>query len=156
MRRVFGVCLIQSNQQRGLEGSGPDTCIQIFSHRRADCMSSLGPKISLSFPNAARRPIRSEPTVIRFCSAIGCDGFRDMRVKLASSLAFAHTAISSDDDLSTIVTKVFDYNLSNLNWSQSHLDIEAFDSAVRLLSKARRIEFFGFGASGIVSPNVSP
>ncbi len=97
----------------------------------------------------------SEPTVVRFCTAIGCEGFRDMRVKLAHSLAFArttsHTAISSEDDLATIVTKVFDYNLSNLNWAQSHLDVERFGDAIDILAKARRIEFFGFGASGIVA-----
>lgn len=97
----------------------------------------------------------SEPTVVRFCTAIGCEGFRDMRVKLAHSLAFArstsHTAISPEDDLPTIVTKIFDYNLSNLNWAQSHLDPERIGAAVELLSTARRIEFFGFGASGIVA-----
>jgi RpiR family carbohydrate utilization transcriptional regulator len=97
----------------------------------------------------------SEPTVVRFCAAIGCDGFRDMRVKLAHSLAFArttsHTAISGKDDVATIITKIFDYNLSNLNWAQSHLDAERIGAAVDLLAKARRIEFFGFGASGIVA-----
>ncbi len=97
----------------------------------------------------------SEPTVVRFCAAIGCEGFRDMRVKLAHSLAFArttsHTAISSEDDLATIVTKIFDYNLSNLNWAQSHLEIGKFSEAVEILAEARRIEFFGFGASGIVA-----
>lgn len=97
----------------------------------------------------------SEPTVVRFCTAIGCEGFRDMRVKLAHSLAFArttsHTAISSEDDLATIVTKIFDYNLSNLNWAQSHLDVAQIGAAVDLLARAARIEFFGFGASGIVA-----
>ncbi len=97
----------------------------------------------------------SEPTVIRFCSAIGCDGFRDMRVKLARSLAFArttsHTAISDDDDLGTIINKIFDYNLSNLNWAQSHLDHARVAAAVDMLAGANRIEFFGFVASGIVA-----
>ena len=97
----------------------------------------------------------SEPTVVRFCTAIGCEGFRDMRVKLAHSLAFArstsHTAISPEDDLSTIVTKIFDYNMSNLNWALSHLDIVRFAAAVDVLAQAQRIEFFGFGASGIVA-----
>lgn len=97
----------------------------------------------------------SEPTVIRFCAAIGCDGFRDLRVRLARSLAFArttsHTAITADDDLGTIVNKVFDFNLSNLNWAQSKLDPAQIGIAVDLLAGARRIEFFGFGASGIVA-----
>ena len=97
----------------------------------------------------------SEPTVIRFCVAIGCSGFRDMRVKLARSLAFArstsHTAISADDDLASIITKIFDYNLSSLNWAHSHLNLEEASRAVDVLAAAQRIEFFGFGASGVVS-----
>jgi RpiR family carbohydrate utilization transcriptional regulator len=97
----------------------------------------------------------SEPTVIRFCTAIGCDGFRDMRTKLARSLAFArstsHTAISAGDDFNMIITKIFDYNLASLNWAQAHLDRLQMAAAVDVLAVARRIEFFGFGASGIVA-----
>jgi RpiR family carbohydrate utilization transcriptional regulator len=97
----------------------------------------------------------SEPTVVRFCNAIGCDGYGDMRVKLARSLAFArstsHTEITGADDLPTLITKVFDYNLSNLNWAQGHLQPGDIAAAVKLLAGARRIEFFGLGASGIVA-----
>lgn len=97
----------------------------------------------------------SEPTVIRFCNATGCEGFRDFRTKLARSLAFArstsHTAISDDDDLTSIITKMFDYNLSNLNWAKSNLDTVEIKKAIELLLEAKRIEFFGFGASGIVA-----
>jgi RpiR family carbohydrate utilization transcriptional regulator len=111
--------------------------------------------VSMTLATLARTAGVSEPTVVRFCTAIGCDGFRDMRVKLARSLAFArstsHTEITSEDDLDTIITKVFDYNLSNLNWAQSRLQSDAIAAAVDLLCGARRIEFFGFGASGIVA-----
>lgn len=97
----------------------------------------------------------SEPTVLRFCAAVGCEGFRDLRVKLARSLAFAratsHAAISAEDDLGTIVAKVFDFNLSNLAWARSRLDPEPLAAAVAVLSACDRIEFFGFGASGIVA-----
>ncbi|MCB1970248.1 MAG: MurR/RpiR family transcriptional regulator [Geminicoccaceae bacterium] len=97
----------------------------------------------------------SEPTVLRFCTAIGCDGFRDLRVKLARSLAFSrstsHTAISPEDDLGTIITKIFDFNLSNLAWARSKLDPQRLAAAVETLSSCDRIEFFGFGASGIVA-----
>lgn len=97
----------------------------------------------------------SEPTVLRFCAAIGCEGFRDLRVKLARSLAFArstsHAAISAEDDLGTIVTKIFDFNLSNLAWARSRLDAARLAEAVAALSASARIEFFGFGASSIVA-----
>ena len=29
----------------------------------------------------------SEPTIVRFCRAIGCSGFQDLKLKLAQSLA---------------------------------------------------------------------
>ena len=29
----------------------------------------------------------SQPTVIRFCNAIGCDGYQDFKIRLAQSLA---------------------------------------------------------------------
>lgn len=111
--------------------------------------------VGMTLANLAQAASVSEPTVIRFCAAIGCDGYRDMRVKLARSLAFArstsHTAITDQDTLETIITKIFDYNLSSLNWAQSKLDSSSFQAAVEALSNAKRIEFFGFGASGIVA-----
>jgi len=97
----------------------------------------------------------SEPTVIRFAAAIGCDGFRDLRVKLARSLAFSrttsHSAIAPTDELDGIIGKVFDFNLSNIAWVRAHLDPTAIAAAVEALSRAPRIEFFGLGASGIVA-----
>lgn len=97
----------------------------------------------------------SEPTVIRFAAAIGCDGFRDLRVKLARSLAFSrttsHSAIAPTEELDGIIGKVFDFNLSNIAWVRAHLDPTAIAAAVEALSRAPRIEFFGLGASGIVA-----
>lgn len=111
--------------------------------------------VDMTLAELARTAEVSEPTVVRFCSAIGCEGFRDMRVKLARSLAFArttsHSAISTDDDLGAIIGKIFDFNLANLNWVRSKLDPAAIATAVAALSKAQRIEFFGFGASAIVA-----
>lgn len=101
----------------------------------------------------------SEPTVIRFAAAIGCEGFRDLRVKLARSLAFSrttsHSAIAPTDDLEGIIGKIFDFNLSNIAWVRAHLNASAVAAAVAALSCARRIEFFGMGASGIVATDAA-
>lgn len=97
----------------------------------------------------------SEPTVIRFCSAIGCDGFQDMKIKLARSLAFglstSQAEISDDDDVETVVGKIFDFNLTSLNWVRSRLDLKALGAAVDILHNAKNIHFIGLGASSIVA-----
>jgi len=111
--------------------------------------------LSMTLGTLARAAAVSEPTVIRFSNAVGCEGFRDLRVKLARSLAFArttsHAAIDPTDDLAEIIGKVFDFNLANLTWTRANLDPAAVAAAVAALAAAPRIEFFGMGASGIVA-----
>ncbi len=84
----------------------------------------------------ARAAEVSEPTVIRFANAVGCEGFRDLRVKLARSIAFRppprpHSAIAASDDLDQIVNKIFDFNLSNITWVRAHLDVSMIAAAVK-------------------------
>jgi len=97
----------------------------------------------------------SQPTVIRFCSAIGCSGFQDFKLRLASSLALGtpatHSVLLDTDSLSAVVEKIFDYTMTSLDWARHHLDQAALERAVDMLEGAKRIEFFGFGASGIVA-----
>ncbi|KAB2702873.1 MULTISPECIES: SIS domain-containing protein [Brucella] len=97
----------------------------------------------------------SQPTVIRFCSAIGCDGFSDLKLRLAHSLALGtpatHSVISEDDTPQVIASKIFDYTITSLDWARRKLDYQQLDLAVEMLTAARRIEFFGFGASGVVA-----
>lgn len=97
----------------------------------------------------------SEPTVIRFCSAIGCDGFQDMKIRLARSLAFglsaSHSQISDEDSLDEVIGKIFDYNLSSLDWARSKLDFQAFELASERILKAKTLHFVGLGASSIVA-----
>lgn len=97
----------------------------------------------------------SEPTVVRFCNSIGCDGFQDMKIKLASSLAFglssSHAAISEDDEFSEVITKIFDFNLTSLDWVRHKLDHNALSDVVELILNSHGIYFVGLGASSIVA-----
>lgn len=97
----------------------------------------------------------SEPTVIRFCVAIGLTGFQEFKLRLAHSLALGtlatHSVLSSEDTTETLVEKIFGYTMTSLDWARSHLDPKALGQAIDILSEARSIEFFGLGASGIVA-----
>ena len=97
----------------------------------------------------------SQPTVIRFCVGVGCAGFQDFRLRLAQSVVLGtpatHSVILDDDDPMEVGTKIFEYTMTSLDWARHHLDRAALDAAVTVLEQARVIEFFGFGASGIVA-----
>lgn len=97
----------------------------------------------------------SQPTVIRFANAIGCLGYQDFKIRLARSLALGvaatHSVLLETDDAETVARKVFDYTLTSLDWARNHIDRAALAEAVDILAAAQAIEFFGFGASGIVA-----
>ena len=97
----------------------------------------------------------SEPTIVRFCRAIGCTGFQDLKLKLAQSLAagasFGQFAIHEDDSVADYSLKIFDTTLHTLMEVRESLDTQALQKAINAISKAQRIEFYGFGASGAVA-----
>lgn len=97
----------------------------------------------------------SQPTVLRFATAIGCNGFPDFKIRLAQSLAFGtpatHSVLLDTDQPETVAEKIFDYTMTSLDWARSRLDKRALNAAIDLLTAAKSIVFFGFGASGIVA-----
>ena len=98
----------------------------------------------------------SQPTVIRFCVAIGCSGFQEFKLRLAHSLALGmpatHSVLSGADSLDAVIEKIFDYTITSLDWARGHLDHNAIERAVDLLQGATAIEFFGFVAPRGSSP----
>ncbi|HEX3982179.1 MAG TPA: SIS domain-containing protein, partial [Acidisoma sp.] len=97
----------------------------------------------------------SQPTVIRFCTAVGCSGFHDFRLRLAQSVALGtpatHSVIRGDDPPAAVVEKIFEYTMTSLDWARHHLDADALAAVIDALASARSITFFGFGASSIVA-----
>ncbi|WP_374312151.1 SIS domain-containing protein [Dongia sp.] len=101
----------------------------------------------------------SQPTVIRFCAAIGCGGFQDFKLRLAQALALGtpatHSVLLESDGAEEIFDKIFDYTITSLDWARNRIDKTHLAHAVDLLAAASRIEFFGFGASGIVAQDAA-
>lgn len=76
----------------------------------------------------------SQPTVIRFCNAIGCDGFQDFKLRLAQSLALGtpatNAAILENDGIDEVSRKIFDFTMTSLDWARSRLDRASLAAAV--------------------------
>lgn len=100
----------------------------------------------------------SQPTVIRFSTAIGCDGYQDLKIRLAQSLALGtpatQSAIDDTDTPEEVAAKIFDYTMTSLDWARHALDMEQMNAAVELILKATHLEVFGFGASAIVAQDL--
>lgn len=107
---------------------------------------------------AARAKV-SQPTVVRFCRALGFAGFAEFRIKLARAVAvdaapgvpFVHRDVGATDRPAEVIAKVFNRAAGTLMRVSTALDARAFDQAVRALASARRIEFYGLGNSAVVA-----
>lgn len=108
-----------------------------------------------SIAEMASRVGVSQPTVARFATAMSYSGFREFKLRLAQSLAsglpFVHQDVLPDDSLAAVVPKVFDRTIGALIGVRNHLDLAQLGKAVAILAKARRLEFYGVGNSGIVA-----
>ena len=93
----------------------------------------------------------SEPTLIRFCQAIGFNGFQKFKLTLAQQLAadnyFNSYEIDPNDSIQEVTEKVFDSTISEILNVRSQLNQEVVEEAIETLANAKRVEFYAFGGS---------
>ena len=111
--------------------------------------------INMRIVDLARQAEVSEPTVVRFCRAVGCKGFQEFKLALAQQLAsspsFGQIAVTEADSVRQYTHKVFDSTVDTLLQIRDSIDTEQLDRAIQALSAAKRVEFYGFGASASVA-----
>ncbi len=110
--------------------------------------------IGANISTLAQKAGVSEPTVVRFCRAIGFDGWHAFKLKLAQGLALSPGADESPalEDLATdLVSKICSRSINTLLDLRNSLDANAIEQALQVLSRASRIEFYGQGTSGIIA-----
>ena len=97
----------------------------------------------------------SEPTVIRFCRALGFDGFQSFKLQLAQQLGmgsvYTQFAVDDNDTVTDLRNKVFDTTVGSLLTVRGELNADVLEQAISTISNARRVDFYGFGASGSVA-----
>lgn len=110
--------------------------------------------IDANIASLAKKAGVSEPTVVRFCRAIGFDGWHAFKLKLAQGLALSAGADASpalEDPAADLVSKICGRSINTLLDLRNSLDADAVERALQLLSHAARIEFYGQGTSGIIA-----
>lgn len=97
----------------------------------------------------------SEPTIVRFCRAIGFDSFQSFKLNLAQQLVSERSQIpfpvKSGDTIEAMAIKVLNATTNSLTLLKHSLDWDNLERAIDRLAQSTRVDFFGFGASGIVA-----
>ena len=118
-------------------------------------LENLDDVIRMRIVDLASKSEVSEPTVIRFCRAIGFDGFQSFKLQLAQQLGlgsvFTQFAVEDSDTVADLLNKVFDTTVGSLITVRDEINSAVLEQAIDTISDARRVEFYGFGASGSVA-----
>ena len=97
----------------------------------------------------------SEPTLIRFCKALGFSGYQEFKINLSQQLAaddyFVMYEIEEDDSIHELCEKVFDTTISEILNVRSQIDQNVLEAAIELLANAKRVEVYAFGGSAPVA-----
>jgi glucokinase len=127
------------------------------AERRVADLALNHPRSIINDPivDIARKADVSQPTVIRFCRSLGCQGLSDFKLKLATGLTgtipVSHSQVHLGDTATDFGAKVLDNTVSAILQLREHLNFEHVERAIDLLNSARRIEFYGLGNSNIVA-----
>lgn len=109
--------------------------------------------VDASNAEIARRADVSEPTVTRFCRAIGCDGVRDFKLKLAQSVVVGRLYLSPTpppepgEDPSPLWSTVFGEARNALATVERSIDPADVVRAAEMVAAARQVVVFGLGGS---------
>jgi RpiR family carbohydrate utilization transcriptional regulator len=118
-------------------------------------LNNLLQVIRMRIVDLAQEADVSEPTVVRFCRAVGCQGFQDFKLALAQQLAsspsYGQIAVTDSDSTREYTHKVFDSTVDTLLKVRESLVMERLDAAVAAICAAQKVEFYGFGASAAVA-----
>jgi RpiR family transcriptional regulator, carbohydrate utilization regulator len=92
----------------------------------------------------------SKPTVIRFCRSLGCDGFREFKLRLAQNLAVSIQYLSANTERRAIgsdlaVDQVLGALFATANVMRQQIDFDTLDAAKGAILETGQILFAGIG-----------
>lgn len=113
--------------------------------------------MGLSIVQLAERSGGSQAAIVRFYKSLGFRGYRDFSLKMSSDIALnrsgenEYTDIRVGDDMETLIRNVSLNNRKSIDDTLQVLDFNEAARAVETLLHARRIDFYGVGASGLIA-----
>ncbi len=163
---LLGVSAILAAQLKVI-AIDPQSALLDRIQKESDTLSSAEQRVGHYISAHARRcltePIAeiaehagvSQPTVIRFCRTMGCQGLAEFKLRLASelrgTLPLTHALVKDDDSLLELGSKVLSNTASAILEVRDRLNQHEITQAVSLLANAERVDVFAFGQYSIVA-----
>jgi RpiR family transcriptional regulator, carbohydrate utilization regulator len=130
-----------------------DTAMETFSpgQRAIAAVILADPNWAVQAPveELAIRAEVSAPTIVRFARAVGCEGLKDFKLKLAGALAlgtpYLHRSVKPGDGATNIVRNVVGSTLSVLAAWQHQIDPVQVERAAEAVHRAVRVDCYGTG-----------
>lgn len=101
----------------------------------------------------------ADATVFRFCHKLGFSGFQGMKQALAGDLFSPAESLSQEvgpeDTPQEITRKVFQDMIDALQTTGKMLDYRALEQAMDIISRANRVDAYGYGGSGVVAQDIA-
>ncbi|WP_236838648.1 MurR/RpiR family transcriptional regulator [Caldalkalibacillus salinus] len=97
----------------------------------------------------------SGAAVIRLCKSLGLKGFQDLKIRIAGDLQKpkqeGYRDIHPHESQSEVLSKMTSNSVQAITETEEMLNPDALARAVEAILSARRIHFFGVGASSIIA-----
>ena len=135
--------IISRITERFIELSSAEKRIAQFILDDADAVTAL------PIAELARQANVSQASITRFAKALGCRDVRDLKVKLAQSLAVGQRFIHEEPDLEGI-QGIYETIINVLTINRRTIDEPALAKAVEWLSDARQILAIGMGGGSTI------
>lgn len=111
--------------------------------------------IHLSITEIAQNCKSGEATVVRLCKKLGCKGFQDLKIQIASEIVNPiddiYEDVKEDDDVLIMMQKVINSNIYSLSKTLEFADAASMQKAIDIVARSEKIAFFGMGGSAAVA-----
>jgi len=116
--------------------------------------------IEQSIAQLAANSGASQAAIVRLCKSLGVKSYQELKLKVAGDLqeqrqsetdTSGYRDIRPNDSIEAIIRNVSDNNIQSIRDTVKILDAAALERAVAALDGAKRIFFFGVGASNLIA-----
>ncbi|MFC0214077.1 MurR/RpiR family transcriptional regulator [Paenibacillus chartarius] len=115
--------------------------------------------LGLSIAQLADESGSSQAAIVRLCKSMGVKGYQDLKLKVAGDLqqgqsgrsGAGYLEIRSGESVENIIECVSGNNVQSILDTVKVLDAAVVAQAIAALDKARRIFFYGIGASNLIA-----